>query len=286
MDLSERTQSTSAIPKIPMTLHEFKERYGELLDFHLNEYFEHDEISFIKKWFAIYSNGCNLLAKRTDSNLTSFEKQGLEALGTKDYYPNLEFSFGRICDFLKQKERELYTIPHQPKISKLAEINTHESKIPFSIMNKAMLSIQLGLIEDNKSIQQRKADSIDLLGSMHQEPVCDPKPCFKGESIDGIISTLEDFFDKGDRAELKRIIETGGNTNDKLLFIDNGNKLSDFFRQHYILGNIIGCNKKDLINWIVKNFKFRQGKTIKDFNFKTVEKTISAQESPCKNKII
>lgn len=286
MDLTVRTQSTSTITKIPMTLDEFKERYTELLDFHLNEYFEHDELSFTRKWFTIYSNGCNLLAKRTDSNLTSIEKQGLEALGTKQYYPNLEFSFGRICDFLKQKEQELNTAPYQPKIIKLTEVNSPESKIHFSTMNKAMLSIQLALLEDKKIIQQPEADLLDLSRSIDQEPAYTPKPCFKTESIDDIITTLKDFFDTSERAELRRIIETGGNANDKLMFIDNGNKLSDFFRQHYILGNINGCNKRDLINWIVENFKFRHRKTIKDFNFKTVEKTISAQESPCKNKIM
>jgi hypothetical protein len=286
MDLTERTHSISTIPKIPMALLEFKERYSELLDFHLNEYFEHDEISFIKKWFTIYSNGCNLLAKRTDNNLTSIEKRGLEALGTKQYYPNLEFSFGRICDFLKQREQELNTTTQQPKTSRLTEVKAPESKIHFSAMNKAMLSLQLALIDDKMAIQQSEANPIDLSSSINLRPVDEPKPCFKADSTDGIITTLKDYFDATDRAELKRIIETGSNTNEKLLFRDYGNKLSDFFRQHYNSGNINGCTKKELINWIVENFEFRHGKSVKDFNYKTVEKTISAQESPCKNKIM
>lgn len=109
--------------------------------------------------------------------------------------------------------------------------------------------------------------------------------CFKQESIENITTTLNTFFNTSQHAELKRIIETGSNTNNKLLFRDNGNRLTDYFKRLFENDTITGCNKKDLINWIVENFKFFHRSNQKDFIYKTVEKTISGNEQPCKNPI-
>lgn len=112
-----------------------------------------------------------------------------------------------------------------------------------------------------------------------------PKPCFKPESIDSILKDLNVFFDKTHHAELKRIIEIGGNTTTKLLFRDNGNRLTDYLKRLFETDIITGCAKKDLINWIVENFKYTYRNNQKDFIYKTVEKTISGREQPCKNPI-
>lgn len=113
-----------------------------------------------------------------------------------------------------------------------------------------------------------------------------PKPCFNPESINHITEDLNTFFDTNQHAELKRIIETGSNTNEKLLFRDNGNRLTDYFKRLIENDTITGCDKKDLINWIVENFTSIYRKTQKGFIYKTVEKTISGNEQPCKNPII
>lgn len=112
-----------------------------------------------------------------------------------------------------------------------------------------------------------------------------PKPCFNPKSIESITEDLNTFFDPSQYPELKRIIETGSNTTEKLLFRDNSNKLSDYFKRLYENHTITGCDKKDLINWIVKNFKYIHRKTEKHFIPKTVEKTISGTGQPCKNPI-
>jgi sulfur relay (sulfurtransferase) DsrF/TusC family protein len=114
-----------------------------------------------------------------------------------------------------------------------------------------------------------------------------PKPCFKPELIESITEDLNTFFEASQHAELKRIIETGRNAKEKLLFRDNGNRLTDFFRQLYKVDIITGCTKKDLINWIIENFKNINGKTQKVFIYKTVEKIISSKDdNVCKNPII
>lgn len=112
-----------------------------------------------------------------------------------------------------------------------------------------------------------------------------PKPCFKPELIEDVITILNTFFDATQHAELKLIIETGSKANEKLLFRDNGNRLTDYFKRLFENDTITGCAKKDLINWIVENFTSIYRKTQKEFIYKTVEKTISGKEQPCKNPI-
>lgn len=282
MSLTERTQSVSSVPKIPMDFIEFKSRYNELLNHHLNENIYHDELSFVKKWFETYLNGSNLLKKRTKPELlTSIEKRGLEVLKTKNYYYDLELSFSLICEFLKQRKKEikkeLKTKPESPQQNEIMDFdvvkkNKPDFKIPYSIMNDAIKSLELSLIEDKKTVPVY----------VKQEQTYIPKPCFKPESIDGIITTLKDFFDNTEHAELRRIIETGSNANEKLLFRDSGNKLTDYLKKLFESNLITGCYKKDLINWIVQNFENISG----EYKFRTVEKIISGESQQCKNPII
>lgn len=281
ISLTETTQSIITRPKVPMTLDDFKKRYNELLNFHLNEYVDHSELTFAKMWADAYLNLSSILQKSTDHKLlTTIEKQGLEALKKKQYYQNLKLSFNEIRKFLKQRmkvvKKELKTKPESPQQNVNMDFdvdkqNKPDFKIPYSIMNDAISTLQLALIED------KKVFPIDV----KQEQTYVSKPCFKAESIDSIIITLKDFFDVAEHVELRRIIETGSNVNGKLLFRDNGNRLTDYFKRLIQHDIITGCNKKDLINWIIQNFKNIKG----DYNYKTVENTISSKENSCKKQI-
>jgi hypothetical protein len=113
-----------------------------------------------------------------------------------------------------------------------------------------------------------------------------PKPCFNPELIDRITKELNTFFEPSQHGELKRIIETGSSANVKLLFRDNGNKLTDYFRELFNNNTITGCTKTVLINWIIDSFKYTYRRSIKDYDFKTVEKTVSSKDRLCKNPII
>ena len=61
--------------------------------------------------------------------------------------------------------------------------------------------------------------------------------------------------------------------------------MTDYLKRLFETDIITGCAKKDLINWIVENFKYTYRNNQKDFIYKTVEKTISGREQPCKNPI-
>lgn len=285
ISLAETPQSISTRPKVPMTLYDFKKRYNELLNFHLNEYIDHSELTFAQMWTDSYSSLSSILQKSAEPELlTAIEKRGLEALKKKQYYHNLELSFNEISKFLKQRmklvKKELKTKP-EPSI--LVEIvnpdavkKQPDSEVHFSVMNDAISSLKLALFED------RKIFPVDA----KQEQTYFPKPCFKPELIDSIVTTLKDFFDVTEHVELRRIIKTGSNANEKLLFRDNGNRLTDYFKRLFENDTITGCEKKDLINWIVDNFTSIYRKTQKGFIYKTVEKTISGRQQSFKNQII
>lgn len=111
-------------------------------------------------------------------------------------------------------------------------------------------------------------------------------PTFKPEAIGGIFNILKDFFSIEDQTELIRILKTGNNTNEQLIFLDSGNRLADVFKQFFETGIITGCDKKELERWICKNFNYRYRREIKSFTADYIEKCISRNDQPCKNPIL
>lgn len=146
------------------------------------------------------------------------------------------------------------------------------------------LAILCGEIDFLKQLNRELIIKIDE--PQQSNLIYSPVPCFKSELVEEVIATLNIYFDISQHAELKRIIETGSDTYEKLFFRDNGNRLNDYFKKLFENETITVCSKKDLINWIVKNFTFNHRKIQKDFIYKTVEKVISGNQQPCKNPII
>lgn len=178
----------------------------------------------------------------------------------------------------------MYPIQNQEVLDYINNNASEEKRL-----QKTFSLIRLFLSEkENVNVNDKSIQTEHTISEVSQQPqdVYIPKPCFEPDSIESIIQDLKTFFDISQHSELKRIIETGSNTNEKLLFRDNGNRLTDYFKRLIENDEITGCTKKDLINWIVKNFKYTYRNTQKDFIPKTVEKTISGTEQPCKNPIM
>ena len=113
------------------------------------------------------------------------------------------------------------------------------------------------------------------------------KPVLKPEAVQIVFDIIKDFFNSEQQAELKRVIETGNKASNKLLFISNGNRLTDTFKKLIEHDYITGCQKQDLINWIISNFTYiGQKKKLKEFIYDTVEKTIARNDYPCKSPLI
>ena len=114
----------------------------------------------------------------------------------------------------------------------------------------------------------------------------DIRPKFSSIAIEQLFPILKDFFSLEDQSELKFILETGNNAKQKLLFNDNGNRLSDTFKKLYEYDLIIGLQKKDLQNWIISNFNYLHRHEVKEYTPDTIEKAISRNYYPCKSPLI
>ena len=112
------------------------------------------------------------------------------------------------------------------------------------------------------------------------------KPALKPEAVQIVFGIIKDFFSPEQQPELKRVLETGENAGEKLLFRGNGNRLTDTFKKLIEHDFIPGCQKKDLIKWIISNFTFIYRNEKRDFIYDTVEKIISRNDNPCKSPLI
>jgi hypothetical protein len=112
------------------------------------------------------------------------------------------------------------------------------------------------------------------------------KPTIKPEEIERLFEILKDFFSYEQQNALLLLLETGENVGEKLVFKTNGNRLTDTFKKLIEYEIITGCQKKDLIDWIILHFNFTHQNTVKKFIYDTVEKIISRNDSPCKSPLI
>lgn len=241
------------------------------------------DISILKENFnqkdlsEIFRNKRKYLEYRTKTNCTYFQDF---------FFSDLDEILKVLFDYFKETEHNEFDAFETKSI----QVNSIEEAIKGLKQGKTKFTLPNTFL-NSSNIQQQ--NNIEPLQPQSRQPDTSttiqnyiPKPCFKPESMEEIITTLKPFFDVSQQDELRRIIESGNNANEKLLFRDNGNKLTDYLKRLIENSTIISCTKKDLINWIVKNFKYFHRKTEKNFNPKTVEKTISGTEQPCKNPII
>lgn len=119
-----------------------------------------------------------------------------------------------------------------------------------------------------------------------EQEVIELKPVFKHEVVQIIFDILKDYFSPEHQIEFRKMIETGSNASEKLLFKENGNRLTDTFKKLIEHNFITGCQKQDLINWIISNFNFTNQRKPRTFIYDTVEKTISRNFYPCKSPLI
>jgi hypothetical protein len=112
------------------------------------------------------------------------------------------------------------------------------------------------------------------------------KPKFKPDAIPQIFDILKDFFNINDQTKFKELLETGENITSPILFLDNGNRLADSFKQLYDADIILGCQKNDLEIWIAKNFKYNYRGKLKDYTTKYLNSIISTNDYKCQKPIL
>lgn len=136
-------------------------------------------------------------------------------------------------------------------------------------------------IENRRNVKDLPPQQMDVKNSNIK-----PAITINSEAKETVFSILKDFFEAEQQDELKEVLTTFGTAKNKLIFKSNSNQFTDTFKKLFENNFILGCQKTDLINWIVLNFNFMYRKEVKEFKTKTVEAIISGNQTPCKNPII
>ena len=248
---------------------EFSDEYNRLpSDFEIQ--------SFISKTKAELIESIKRLSP--DERIFLFEnlikRYQIEYSGIRKYFieqitPNNLFSI--FPDFKEKKSFEL-----SPE--EIAFLEKKYSLYPFfqRVLNE--MQIFIDRLENNLPHQQIET-------KIKQETI-EMKPVLKPEAVQIVFDILKNFFSPEQQIELKQILKNGNIASTKMLFKDKGNRLTDTFKKLIEHDFITGCQKQDLINWIISNFTFTQQNKAKAFIYYTVEKTISRNDNPCKSPLI
>ena len=147
--------------------------------------------------------------------------------------------------------------------------------------------------EIDKLLQLYKNKSIEDIQLKSEEGGELVIPKFKPEYITDIYNVLKIYFPTEQQKDLLRLLETGKRIDDvshngeMLMFNDIAIRLADAFR---VLKNndiITCCEKKDVVEWIIRNFKYRKrgGNDYFLFNRRTLEDYLYSPENSKSMKI-
>lgn len=111
------------------------------------------------------------------------------------------------------------------------------------------------------------------------------KPIFQQDLQETIFNNLKIFFSKEQQSAFKTILEDGNDLNTPLIFLDNGNRLADAFKQLIKSDIISGVEQQELEEWIYRNFKYRFRGEIRPFKLTYLNSIISTNKIGCKRPI-
>ena len=175
-----------------------------------------------------------------------------------------------------EAKEKLLPIDYQILISHFNETILNDLLSSFEIINETFKEI-IPLLETLHPLQIKNEAN---------QPSLEIKPIFNPDVIETIFDVLKDFFDIKQHLLLKQLLENGNNASEYLIFLGNGNKLADAFKQLIKTNFITGCEQKELEKWICLNFKYRYRQKIKEFTLKYLNDIISTNWDKCKTPII
>jgi len=112
-------------------------------------------------------------------------------------------------------------------------------------------------------------------------------PVLKPEAVQIVFEILKDFFSTEQQNELQQLLETGKKENNEhLIFLDNGNRLADAFKQLKKADVITRCEQKELEYWIWRNFNYRYRQKIKKFTLRYLNDIISTNKDKCQKPLL
>jgi len=111
-------------------------------------------------------------------------------------------------------------------------------------------------------------------------------PIINPEYLELVYVVLKKYFNQEQHVKLLKLLNTGQDSDEKLQFLDNGNRLADAFKQLYEVDIITGCQKRDLEEWICRNFEYLSNHKTKSYNTKYLNNIVSTNKFLCKNALI
>jgi len=112
------------------------------------------------------------------------------------------------------------------------------------------------------------------------------RPTFALDSVQTIYELLKDFFSSQHQQQLKELLTTGNEPSTPLLFLDNGNRLADAFKQLINADIITGVEKKELESWVQRNFCYKRQGKVQKYTTRYLNDIISTNWDKCKKPII
>lgn len=158
--------------------------------------------------------------------------------------------------------------------------NYNGKEVALQISNDLLNELLIDLAELKTDIQPQQIEV-----KFENKPV-EIRPVFTEEVKSFVFDVLKDFFSTEQQGELKRIIDTGAKANEMLIFKGNGNRLTDTFSKLIRNNFIVGCEKKQLSEWIISSFVFVNQGITTPFSPDYVEKYISRKGYNCKRPLI
>lgn len=110
-------------------------------------------------------------------------------------------------------------------------------------------------------------------------------PIFNEQAATTFLEIVKDFFSKKHHTDLQELLN-GKKPKEKLLFLSNGNKLADAFKQLFEANFIVGCTKKVLERWILEHFEYKSRINKQCFKPSTLSDIISSDKNKCSNPLL
>lgn len=156
----------------------------------------------------------------------------------------------------------------------------------FAMAAPLLKEVNIPIAENENPVKVKPNDN---LGSKTRNEI---KPVFDPSYVDTIFEVLKVHFEPNRQQELKCLFIQGGKLENKLYFMNNGNKLADTFKKLIEHNMITNCSKKELEKWILTNFQFKNQSNShsnkQNFKARTLQDIISNKlaKAPCKNPLI
>jgi len=111
-------------------------------------------------------------------------------------------------------------------------------------------------------------------------------PVFKEEIVPEFFSIIKSYFSSGHQELLLKLLTTGEDAAEPLLFNGQGNQLADAFKQLYLSNLITSCNKSELESWIQTNFRYRDKGVYKSYLERYLQDIISTNTKGCQSPLL